>query len=164
MCRLLPSMGWPPLVYLGLSPGLPGLAYPVRSSLPRESIGATRLGILSTGTAVEQVTEWKPGRVLGCTVMSQPRRWQKSALIVTSVPQLSGYVVTGATRGTFLPLRHGGTRLTLQAQIVLRIDPIAYGRPIARVAFHLNARRVLDIVKIETEGRVLNGRADASPR
>jgi len=142
---------------IGLSPGLPGLAglaYPVRSSLKGEGVGATRLGVFSTGTAVERVTEWKPGRVLAFTVLSQPPAMKEmSPYRHLKTPHLTGYVVTGDTRYVLSPLRNGGTRLTLQAQTMLRIDPIAYWEPIARIAFHLNVRRVLKSAKIEAEGQ-----------
>lgn len=142
---------------IGLSPGLPGLAglaYPVRSSLKGEGVGATRLGIFSTGTAVERVTEWKSGRVLAFTVLSQPSAMEEmSPYRHLNTPHLRGYVVTGDTRYLLSPLRNGGTKLTLQAQTVLRIDPIAYWEPIARIAFHLNIRRVLKSAKIEAEGQ-----------
>jgi hypothetical protein len=47
-------------------------------------------------------------------------------------PHLTGYVVTGDTRYVLAPLPNGGTRLTLRAQAVMRIDPIVYCEPIAR--------------------------------
>lgn len=141
---------------IGLSPGLPGLAglaYPVRSSLQGEGVGATRLGVFSTGTAVERVTEWQPGRVLAFTVVSQPPAMEEmSPYRHLHTPHLTGYVVTGDTRYVILPLRSGGTRLTLQAQTVLRIDPIPYWEPIARIAFHLNVRRVLESVSMQARG------------
>lgn len=141
---------------IGLSPGLPGfagLAYPVRSALKGQGVGATRLGVFSTGTAVERVTEWKQSRVLAFTVLSQPPAMEEmSPYRHLHTPHLTGYVVTGDTKYILLPLRNGGTRLTLQAQTVLRIDPIAYWEPIARIAFHLNIRRVLKSTKIGAEG------------
>lgn len=141
---------------IGLPPGLPGLAglaYPVRSSLKSEGVGATRFGVFSTGTAVERVTEWKQSRVLAFTVLSQPPAMEEmSPYRHLHTPHLTGYVVTGDTKFILLPLRNGDTRLTLQAQTVLRIDPIAYWEPIARFAFHLNVRRVLKSAKIEAEG------------
>lgn len=140
---------------IGLSPGLPGLAglaYPVRSSLKGEGVGATRLGVFSTGTAVERVTEWKLGRVLAFTVLSQPPAMEEmSPYRHLNTPHLTGYVVTGETRYMLTPLRNGGTRLTLQAQTVLRIDPTAYWEPIARIAFHLNVQRVLKSAKLDAE-------------
>lgn len=142
---------------IGLSPGLPGvagLAYPVRSRLLHEGVGATRLGVFSTGTAVERVTEWKPGRLLAFTVLSQPPAMEEmSPYRHLHTPHLTGYVVTGDTRYMLSPLRDGGTRLTLQAQTVLRIDPIAYWEPIARWAFRMNVRRVLSSAKLRAEGQ-----------
>jgi hypothetical protein len=140
---------------IGLSPGLPGvsgLAYPVRSRLVGEGVGATRLGVFSTGTAVERVTEWKPGRALAFTVLSQPAAMEEmSPYRRLHTPHVTGYVVTGDSRYMLTPLATGGTRLTFQAQTVLRIDPIAYWEPIARWAFHLNVRRVLESAKIQAE-------------
>jgi hypothetical protein len=140
---------------IGLSPGLPGLAglaYPVRSSLQGEGVGATRLSVFSTGTAVERVTEWQPGRVLAFTVVSQPPAMEEmSPYRHLHTPHLAGYVA-GDTRYVILPLHSGGTRLTLQAHTVLRIDPIPYWEPIARIAFHLNVRRVLESVSMQAQG------------
>lgn len=115
---------------IGLLPGLPGLAglaYPVRSSLKGEGVGANRLGVFSTGTAVERVTEWKQSRVLAFTVLSQPPAMEEmSPYRHLHTPHLTRYVVTRDTKYVLLPLRNGGTRLTLQAQTVLRIDLIGY--------------------------------------
>lgn len=141
---------------IGLSPGLPGiagLAYPVRSRLLGEGVGATRLGVFSTGTAVERITVWVPGRELAFTVLSQPPAMEEmSPYRHLQTPHLSGYVVTGDTRYLITPLRNGRTRLTLQAETVLRIDPIAYWEPIARWAFQMNVRRVLRSAKLRAEG------------
>ncbi|WP_334184657.1 hypothetical protein [Novosphingobium sp.] len=102
---------------------------------------------------MERVTEWKPGRVLAFTVLSQPPAMEEmSPYRHLHTPHLTGYVVTGDTRYMLSPLRNGGTKLTLQAQTVLRIDPIAYWEPIARLAFHLNVRRVLESAKMQVEG------------
>jgi hypothetical protein len=114
----------------------------------------TRLGVFSTGTAVERVTEWKPGRVLAFTVLSQPAAMEEmSPYRHLQTPHLTGYVVTGESKYLLSPLRHGGTRLTFQAATVLRIDPIAYWEPIARWALHLNVRRVLESAKLHAEAQ-----------
>lgn len=140
---------------IGLSPGLPGLsglAYPVRSRLLGREVGATRLGMFSTGTAVERVTEWKPGRTLAFTVISQPPAMEEmSPYRHLHTPHLTGYVVTGDSRFLLKPLANGGTRLTFEARTSLRIDPIAYWEPIARIAFDMNVRRVLESARLRAE-------------
>jgi uncharacterized protein YndB with AHSA1/START domain len=140
---------------IDLSPGLPGLAglaYPLRGRLLGEGVGARRLGIFSTGTAEERVTEWQPGRLLAFTVLSQPPAMEEmSPYREVHAPHLYGYVVSGDTRYRLTPLAGGSTRLTLEATTVLHIDPIAYWEPIARWAFRTNLRRVLANAKQQAE-------------
>jgi len=140
---------------IGLPPGLPGsagLAFPVGGRLLGEGVGATRLGMFSTGIAKERVTIWEPGHVLAFTVLSQPPAMEEmSPYRKVHAPHLSGYVVTGDTRYILSPLRDGGTRLTLQATTILRLDPILYWEPIARWAFDANVRRVLSSAKLQAE-------------
>jgi hypothetical protein len=64
---------------------------------------------------------------------------------------MTGYVVTGDTRYLLAPLRDDSTRLTPQAETVLRIDPIACWEPIARWAFQMRVRRVLKSIKLQAE-------------
>ena len=141
---------------IGLPPGLPGLAglaYPLRGRLQGEGVGARRLGDFSTGTAVEKVTVWDPGRRLGFAVLSQPPAMEEmSPYRKVHAPHLYGYVVTGDTRYVLTPIASGGTRLTLEATTVLRIDPLPYWEPIARWAFRTNVRRVLASAKLQAEG------------
>lgn len=145
---------------IGLSPGLPGvagLAYPVRGQLLGQGVGARRLGTFSTGIAVERVTDWQPDRLLAFTVLSQPPAMEEmSPYRHVHAPHLYGYVVTGDTRYILTPLRNGGTRLTLEATTILRIDPIVYFEPIARWAFRSNVRRVLTSAKLQAEGADLS--------
>lgn len=142
---------------ISLPPGLPalaGLSYPVRSKLLGEGIGAERLGMFSTGTARERVTEWYPGRRLAFTVLSQPPAMEEmSPYRQVHAPHLVGYVVTGTTRHVLTALPDGQTRLQLEATNVLRVDPIPYFEPIARWAFRSNVRRVLASVKLQAEHR-----------
>ena len=51
----------------------------------------------------------------------------------------------------FLSLRGGGTRLTIRAAHVLRIDPVLYWEPIARWAIHQNIARVMEDVRSKAE-------------
>lgn len=134
-------------------PGLAGLAYPLRGRLLGQGVGARRLGDFSTGTAVEQVTAWGPRRLLSFTVLSQPPAMEEmSPYRRVHAPHLYGYIVTGDTRYVLTPVATGGTRLTLAATTILRIDPLPYWEPIARWAFRTNVRRVLASTKLQAEG------------
>jgi len=62
-----------------------------------------------------------------------------------------GYFDTGDTRFSLAPIGVGGTRLTVSAVHILRIDPTLYWEPLARVAIRLNETRVLKDVKTKAE-------------
>jgi hypothetical protein len=132
--------------------GRAGLAYPLRGKLLGSGVGAVRIGVFSTGLARERVTEWVPGRRLAFRVLSQPPAMEEmSPYRRVHAPHVSGYFETGETRFTLTPLARGGTRLTVAASHVLRIDPIPYWEPLARWAASANSRRVLADLKRKAE-------------
>jgi len=134
--------------------GASGLAYPIRGRLLGSGVGATRIGYFSTGTARERVTRWEPGRALAFAVLSQPPAMEEmSPYRRVHAPHVRGYFATGGTSFTLRRRANGGTRLTVAASHVLRIDPIPYWEPLARWAAKTNARRVLDDVKAKAERR-----------
>lgn len=123
---------------------LAGLATPVRGRLLGQGVGATRLGEFSTGVAVERVTEWRPGRRLSVEVLSQPPMMEEmSPYRRVHAPHVSGYFTTRRMSYALRPTAHGGTRLTVEADHELRIDPVAYWRPVAAWAIGRNLDRVL---------------------
>lgn len=133
-----------------------GLAYPIGGRMEGTGPGAMRLGNFSTGIAREEVTEWEEGRTLAFRVLSQPPAMEEmSPYRRVHSPHVSGYFETAETRFDLVPLANGGTRLTIQAQHRLRIDPAPYWEPIARLAIRDNVDRVLkDIVeKSERQSR-----------
>jgi hypothetical protein len=138
-----------------VSPGLvgrAGLAYPLRGALRGEGVGAIRIGYFSTGVARERVTVWQPHRALGFAVLVQPPAMEEmSPYRRDHAPHVLGYFETGETHFILEPLRNGGTRLTVAASHVLRIDPIPYWEPIARWAAAANSRRVLLDLKRKAE-------------
>jgi hypothetical protein len=132
--------------------GRAGLAYPLRGKLFGAGVGAVRVGVFSTGLARERVTEWVPGRRLAFRVLSQPPAMEEmSPYRRVHAPHVRGYFETGETRFTLTPLPGGGTRLTVAASHVLRIDPIPYWEPLARWAASANSRRVLADLKRKAE-------------
>ncbi|MFD1950300.1 SRPBCC family protein [Sphingomonas arantia] len=139
--------------------GAAGLAYPVRGRLLGQGVGAVRLGEFSTGIARERVTEWVPGRRLAFTVLTQPPAMaEMSPYRRVHSPHVDGYFDTGTTRFTLTPLRGGGTRLTIDARHVLRIEPGLYWEPLARLAIRINLSRVLDDLKRKAEQVAAAGR------
>ncbi len=132
--------------------GATGLAYPIRGRLLGSGVGAIRLGDFSTGTARERVTEWLPERRLAFVVVRQPPAMEEmSPYRRVHAPHVNGYFDTGVTRFSLTPLRNGGTRLTVSATHILRIDPALYWEPIARFAIGRNVDRVLRDIRHKAE-------------
>lgn len=143
---------------IAVSPGLvaaAGLAYPLRSRLLGQGVGAERIGYFSTGVSRERVTEWMPGRSLAFRVLSQPPAMEEmSPYRRVHAPHVNGYFTTSETRFRLDNLPGGGTRITLIASSVLKIDPIPYWAPLARWTTRENAARVLEDLKLKAEARV----------
>lgn len=141
--------------------GFAGFAYPIRGRLQGSGVGVTRLGEFSTGTAIERVTAWDPGRRLAFTVLRQPPAMEEmSPYRRVHAPHVSGYFVTGDTSFDLRPLPGGGTRLTARASHLLRIDPLPYWEPMARWAIRANVTRVLHGIRDQAEhGRLASGAA-----
>jgi hypothetical protein len=132
--------------------GRAGLAYPLRSKLLGTGVGATRIGLFSTGVARERVTEWRPGRRLAFRVLVQPPAMEEmSPYRRVHAPHVTGYFDTGETAFDLQPLAGGSTRLTVSASHVVKIDPAPYWAPLARWAAGANSRRVLLDLKAKAE-------------
>ncbi|MBV9883474.1 MAG: SRPBCC family protein [Sphingomonadaceae bacterium] len=138
-----------------LTPGLPfrlGLAYPIRARLLGQGVGAERLGFFSTGIARERITEWQPGRRLAFALLSQPPvMTELSPYAEVHAPHVRGYFETRATGFILLPLPGGRTRLVVEAEHVLRLDPVLYWEPVARWAIGRNLERVLADLRARAE-------------
>lgn len=132
--------------------GQAGLAFPIRGRLMGQRIGAERLGHFSTGMARERVTAWGPGRSLAFRILSQPPAMEEmSPWRRVHAPHVAGYFDTVETRFDLAPLPGGGTRLTVRAAHILRIDPVLYWEPIARWAIRQNVSRVFEDVRSKAE-------------
>lgn len=138
-----------------VEPGLPalaGLAYPMSGKLDREGVGAKRIGTFSTGTATEAVTQWDRNKVLAFRVEDQPPAMEEmSPYRRVHAPHVQGYFVTGETRFELTALASNRTRLRITSEHRLRIDPVPYWEPIARLAISQNVGRVLEDIKGKAE-------------
>ena len=153
-----PSAVWDALVSaepMSEPPGLvawAGLAYPIAGEIAAPGPGAERVGRFSTGLARERVTEWRPGEALAFEVLSQPAAMEEmSPYRRVHAPHVHGYFETAGTRFKLKPAGNGHTRLTVEADSVLRMDPVLYWQPLAQWAVRQNLRRVLRDVRAKAE-------------
>lgn len=138
-----------------VAPGLPalaGLAYPISGKFEGQGVGAKRVGAFSTGTATEVVTEWKRNRALAFRVVSQPPAMEEmSPYRRVHAPHVRGYFRTGETRFELTPHGANRTLLRISSEHRLRIDPVPYWEPIARLAIRQNVGRVLEDIKEKSQ-------------
>jgi uncharacterized membrane protein YhaH (DUF805 family) len=129
-----------------------GVAYPLSGEIIGEGIGARRLGEFSTGTAVEEVTEWIPDRKLAFVVTKDiPGMRELSPYEHVHAPHVVGYFRTTRTSFELKPLADGGTKIIERTSHQLRLDPIPYWLPLARWIVGLNNARVLTHLKHQAE-------------
>jgi len=146
-------------------PGLAGLAYPISGRLEGEGVGAKRIGAFSTGTATEVVTEWRRNKVLAFSVEKQPPAMEEmSPYRRVHAPHVQGYFITGETRFELTPVGSNRTLLRVSSQHRLRIDPVPYWEPIARLAIRQNVGRVLEDIKEKSERGSVNSTLSMSPK
>jgi hypothetical protein len=120
--------------------------------LEGEGVGAKRIGAFSTGTATEIVTEWKRYRALAFRVEGQPPAMEEmSPYRRVHAPHVQGYFLTGETRFELMPIGSNQTLLRVSSEHKLRIDPVPYWEPIARLAIRQNVGRVLEDIKQKSE-------------
>ena len=100
---------------------------PLRAHIEGTGVGAVRHCVFSTGTFVEPITVWEPGRRLAFDVAEQPApltEW--SPWDDLAPPHLNGFFRT--RRGEFLliPLPDGRTRLEGRTWYEVDIAPAGY--------------------------------------
>jgi hypothetical protein len=154
-----PGAVWAALVDMGeitAEPALPfrlGIAYPLRGEIVGAGVGATRLGVFSTGVARERITAWEPGRLLAFAVLSEPPAMRElSPYAHVHAPHLAGYFRTLATAFALEPLEGDRrTRIRERTDHALDLDPLVYWLPVARWLIHRNNTRVLEHVRDRAE-------------
>jgi hypothetical protein len=153
-----PSAVWESLIDMGEITGpLPlafrlGMAHPLRARMVGEGVGAVRLGVFSTGTALECITEWEPGRKLAFTVLRDvPAMRELSPYEHVHAPHVIGYFFTKGTSFELLPGESGGTRLIERTAHTLKLEPVLYWVPLARLVVGQNNARVLAHIKSRAE-------------
>jgi hypothetical protein len=136
-------------------PALPfrlGVAYPVGGEIIGEGVGAVRRGEFSTGTAIEQVTEWIAPRKLSFVVLDDvPSMRELSPYEHVHAPHVAGYFRTTRTSFELLPRQGGGTEIVERTSHELKLDPVLYWLPLARWMVHENNARVLAHIRSQAE-------------
>jgi uncharacterized membrane protein YhaH (DUF805 family) len=145
-----PSTVWHAIVDMAPlkeQPTLPfrlGVAYPVAARMKGEGVGATRIGVFSTGVAVERVTQWVPDHLFAFSVISNPPAMHElSPYRTVNAPHLHGYFVTNFTSFQLEELPNGYTRVVERTRHELKLGPVLYWLPLARWIVHENNIRVL---------------------
>ena len=129
-----------------------GLAYPLGGEVVGEGVGALRRGEFSTGTALERVTEWIPDRKLAFVVEKDvPALRELSPYEHVHAPHVRGYFLTNLTSFELVPLPGNRTQLVERTSHELKLEPILYWMPLARLVIDLNNDRVLRHIKRQAE-------------
>jgi uncharacterized membrane protein YhaH (DUF805 family) len=132
-----------------------GVAYARSGKIVGEGVGATRLGEFSTGTAVEDITEWVPDRKLAFTVLKDvPAMHELSPYSEVHAPHVRGYFTTLSTSFELVPLTDSRTEILERTSHALRLDPVFYWLPFARWIVHENNARALAHIRNQSERAV----------
>ena len=154
-----PLLVWQALLHMdniNSIPALPfrlGVAYPLSAEIIGTGIGATRRGVFSTGVATERITEWIPDRKLAFVVLSNPPAMHElSPYKTVHAPHVKGYFNTLSTSFELVALPGGRTRIIERTSHQLKLDPIFYWMPMARLVVGENNARVLAYLRDRAEG------------
>jgi hypothetical protein len=129
-----------------------GLAYPVRTEIEGQGVGAIRRCEFSTGPLIEPIEVWDEPRLLQFAVTENPapmREWNPLAEI--HPPHLDGFLV--ARRGQFRLIELPGGRTLLQGTSWYQhhLWPAAYWRLWSDPIIHRIHQRVLEHIKQSAE-------------
>lgn len=125
-----------------------GIGYPRRVRLEGAGIGATRYCDFSTGSFVEPITIWEPGRRLEFDVVESAapmKEWSPYGEIHPT--HLHGYFVSKRGRFVLTALPNGHTRVEGTSWYQHGLEPGPYWRWWTDAIVHRIHRRVLDHIK-----------------
>jgi hypothetical protein len=129
-----------------------GVAYPIRARIDGQGVGAVRYCVFSTGSFVEPITRWEPGRRLSFDVAEAPASMRElSPYRDLSPPHLHGYLRPKRGEFRFVDLGDGRTRLEGSTWYEIEMAPEMYWQVFSDALIHRIHRRVLDHIKHEAE-------------
>jgi hypothetical protein len=131
-----------------------GVAYPIRTSLEGSGLSATRQCVFSTGSIVEPIKVWDPGRELRFSVVSQPPLMRElTPYSDVHPPHLKlEYLRSREGQFTLTPQADGTTLLTGTSYYESRLWPGEYWQLWTDTIAHQVHRVVLREIKKQSEG------------
>lgn len=135
-----------------------GIAYPVSAHIAGAGIGAVRYCEFSTGSFVEPITSWEPGKRLAFNVVHSPEPMHElSPYARIDTPHLHGYMVS--RRGEFILQKRPGNRTLLIGRTWYQhhLWPASYWTIFSDAIIHSIHLRVLNHVKALAERRDQQG-------
>jgi hypothetical protein len=131
-----------------------GLAYPTHAEIRGSGVGAVRYCHFSTGTFVEPITVWEPGRRLAFDVTESPRPLNELTPWDVAPPHLEGYLVSKAGEFRLVPLEGGRTRLEGSTWYEQRLRPEGYWVVFSDMIISRIHARVLEHIEAEAEAEL----------
>jgi hypothetical protein len=129
-----------------------GVAYPRSVRIDGAGVGATRYCVFSTGTFVERVTVWEPGRRLTFDVASGPPPLRElTPYRDVHPPHLDGYLRSRRGEFRLVRLPGGRTRLEGSSWYELEMAPEGYWQLFSDALIHRIHNRVFDHIKGEVD-------------
>jgi hypothetical protein len=129
-----------------------GIAYPRDVRIDGAGVGAIRYCVFSTGTFVEKVTVWEPGRRLTFDVTASPPPLRELSPYRDVHPaHLDGYLRSRRGEFRLIPLSGGRTRVEGSSWYELEMAPEGYWQLFSDALIHRIHRRVFDHIKSEVE-------------
>jgi hypothetical protein len=131
-----------------------GVAYPVRTEIAGQGVGAIRRCVFSTGPLIEPIEVWDEPRLLRFAVTENPPPMQEwNPLAEIHPPHLDGFLV--AHRGQFRLIELPGGRTLLEGTSWYQhhLWPAAYWRLWSDPIIHHIHRRVFDHIKRSAEAQ-----------
>ena len=137
-----------------------GVAYPIHARIEGNGVGAVRYCVFSTGSFVEPITRWEPGRRLSFDVVESPPPMRElSPYRDLSPPHLHGYLRSRRGEFRFVDLGDGRTRLEGSTWYEIEMAPEAYWQIFSDFLIHRIHGRVLEHIKREVESDPLTRQA-----
>jgi len=129
-----------------------GIACPQEATIEGSGVGAVRHCIFSTGSFVEPITAWEPGRRLSFDVTEQPSPMTElSPYRHIHPPHLDGYLRSKRGEFRLVPLPGGRTRLEGSTWYELEMYPQDYWTLWSDACIQRIHMRVLEHIKRVTE-------------
>jgi hypothetical protein len=127
-----------------------GIAYPEYAHIEGAGTDAVRYCVFSTGSFVEPITDWEPGKRLGFEVTSSPEPLRELSLYTNLSPRhLHGYLRSRRGEFRLVGLPGGQTRLEGSTWYGIEMAPQAYWQIWSNFLIHRIHDRVLEHIKLE---------------